>query len=100
MLMVHSCLREICNELHSTKYYTTMADETTDASNKEQLVIIFCYGDHEVEVHEKLVDPYQLERTDAKTVVTVLKDVLTALNLDIHKLRRPVLCWYQYHMPG
>ena len=66
---------------------TQMADETTDASNKEQLVIIFRYVDHELEVHEQLVGLYQLERTDAKTVVTVLKDVLTALNLDIHKLR-------------
>ena len=30
---------------------------------------------------------YQLDTNDAKTIVSVLKDVILALNLDFHKLR-------------
>lgn len=61
-----------------------MADETSDSSNKEQLVIVFRYVDDELQVHEEFVGLYQLDTTDAKTIVTVLK---VALNLDIHRLR-------------
>ena len=36
-LMEHACLWEVTKELQGTQYYTIMADEITDASNKEQL---------------------------------------------------------------
>ena len=40
-LMSHACLREIATQLRSSSYLTLMANETTDSSNKEQLVIVF-----------------------------------------------------------
>ena len=86
-LMAHACLRQICAELQAAKYYTIMADETTDAGNKEQLVIVFRCVDDELQIHEHFVGMYQVDRTDAQTIVAVLKDSLTALNLDIHCLR-------------
>ena len=86
-LMAHACLREITKELQMAQYYTIMADETTDSSNKEQLVNVFRYVDDDLHVHEEFVGLYQLDTTDAKTIVSVLKDVILALNLDIHKLR-------------
>lgn len=39
-LMAHACLRRISAELQHTEFHTMMTDETTDASNKEQLVIV------------------------------------------------------------
>ena len=87
--MAHACLREVTKELQGAKVYTIMADETTDASNKEQLVTVFHYVDDELQVHEEFVGLCQRTpcATDAKTVIAVLKEVILALNLDIHRLR-------------
>ena len=83
-LMSHACLREISSEL---QYYTVMADETTDSSNKQQLVTVFRCVDDVLQVYEEFVGLYQLDKTNAETIVTVLIDVLLALSLDIHRLR-------------
>ena len=65
-----------------------MVDETTNASNKELLVIVFRYVADELQVHEEFVVLYQLDTTDAKTNVAALKDVvILILHLDIHRLR-------------
>ena len=37
--------------------------------------------------YTEFVGLYQLDTTDAKTIVTALKEVMVALNLDIHRLR-------------
>ena len=78
-LMAHSCLREISSELQHAKYYTVIANKTTDSSNKEQLVTVFRSVDDVLQVHEEFVGLYQLDQTNAETIVTVLKDVLLAL---------------------
>ena len=78
----------ITTKLHSAKYYTIMADETTDADNKEQLDVVFCYIHDELQAYEEFVGLYQLDKTDAKSIVATLKDVMVGMNLDIHHLRR------------
>ena len=47
-LIAHACLRQVTEELQGVKYYTIMADETTHARNKEQLVLVFRYVDNEL----------------------------------------------------
>ncbi len=64
-----------------------MADETTDVSNKEQLVSVFRWVGSNFDVHEEYLGLYQLDKTDAETIYLVIKDMLQALNLDIHKVR-------------
>ena len=87
-MMAHACLRKICaTSLQSSEFLTLMADETTDASNKEQLVVVFRCVNDDLEELEQFVGLYQLEATIANIIVTVLKDVMLALNLDIHALR-------------
>ena len=44
--MAHKVLRNINSQLHNASFFTIMADETTDASNEEQVVIIFRYVDN------------------------------------------------------
>ena len=41
--MAHKVLQNINSQLHNASFFTIMADETTDASNEEQLVIVFRY---------------------------------------------------------
>ena len=40
-IMALQVLREVADNLQSTPFYTIMADETTDCSNKEQFVVCF-----------------------------------------------------------
>ena len=48
-----------------------MADETTDVSNMEWLVFVFCWIDAELNVYEEFMGLYQLDRTDAQTIYKV-----------------------------
>ena len=53
-LMAHACLQAISSELQQAQYYTLMADETTNSSNKEQLVTGFLCVDESLQVHEEI----------------------------------------------
>ena len=80
-------LRNIATSLHSAEFYSIMVDETTDVSNKEQAVLCFRWVSDDLIAHEDFVGLYGIENTEAKTLVNVLLDVLTRLNLSIKKLR-------------
>ena len=64
-----------------------MVDETTDVSNKEQAVLCFRWVSDDLIAHEDFVGLYGIENTEAKTLVNMILDVLTRLNLSIKKLR-------------
>ena len=64
-----------------------MVDETTDESNKEQMVVCFRWVDNQFVVHEDFVGLYHLDSTDAHTIVTMIKDVLVRMNLSMHRVR-------------
>ena len=53
-----------------------MVDETTDAANKEQVVICIRWVDSNFEAHEEFVGMHVVDSTDAKTLYQVIKDVL------------------------
>ena len=44
-IMALHILRVITSEIHKAQFHSIMVDECTDASNKEQLVLCFCYVD-------------------------------------------------------
>ena len=54
-VMSHSILRQIANILQSAKFLTVLIDETTDISNKEQVVICFRWVDDKLMGHEEFV---------------------------------------------
>ena len=80
-------LRDIATSLHSAEFYSIMVDETTDVSNKEQAVLCFRWVSDDLIAHEDFVGLYGIENTEAKTLVNMILDVLTRLNLSIKKLR-------------
>ena len=73
--------------LHNAKFYSLMVDETTDISKKEQAVLCFRWVSNDLIAHEKFVGLYGIENTEAQTLVNIILDVLTWLNLSIKKLR-------------
>ena len=80
-------LRDIATSLHSAEFYSIMVDKTTDVSNKEQAVLCFRWVSDDLIAHEDFVGLYGIENTEAKTLVNMILDVLTRLNLSIKKLR-------------
>ena len=45
-----------------------MADETTDSSNREQVVIFFRWVDNSLSAHEEFIGRQQVDRIDAATI--------------------------------
>ena len=80
---------EICLRFCKTDspFLTLMMEETTDVSNKEQVVIVMRRVSESFEVHEEFLGLYEVSSIDASTLTTVGKDVFARMNLPISKLR-------------
>ena len=81
-------LREISKNFQNSVYYTTMADEVTDSSNKEQFVVCLRWVDHDLVTHEELVGLYAVDNITSETLVNFLKDVLLRMGLSVQNCRR------------
>ena len=86
-IMALKVAETISGNLQATSFYTIMADETTDCSNKEQFVVCFHWVDGGFEVHEDFVGLRYVKSTDAETLSAELKDVLIRLHLSPSKMR-------------
>ena len=86
-IMAHQILRQIASNLQMSPFLTIMADETTDASNYEQVTIVLRWVTEDFQVHEEFIGLYQVPSTDAETLTTTIKDTLTRLNLPLAKIR-------------
>ena len=84
--MSHIILRKLVDCLHLVPFYSLMVDETTNSSNKEQAVICMRWVDDELEAHEEFIGLYQMESTDANSIVAMTRDVMLRLNISFAKL--------------
>ncbi len=50
-VMALQVLQEVASSIHSASFVTLMVDETTDASNREQVVLRIRWVDANFEVH-------------------------------------------------
>ena len=79
--MALGMMRQISANIQNATFFTIMADETADVSNKEQLVICIRWVDDCFVIHEDFIGLHPLERTTADQVVTILKNALLRMNL-------------------
>lgn len=86
-VMALKVLRDVAASLHSSKFFTIMADETTDVANQEQVVICLRWVDDDFEIHEEFIGLYKVDSIAASTLVQVIKDVLLRMNLSLDKAR-------------
>ena len=80
-------LRKIASKLHEEPFYTIMVDETTDVTNREQVVICLRYVDDHFVAHEEFLGLYTVDNICSDTLAALIKDVLLRLNLSISKAR-------------
>ena len=85
--MALQVLRQVVESIQSAPFLTIMIDETTDVSNKEQVVVCFRWVDNNLEPHEEFIGLYQVESTQSSILVATIRDVLQRVNVSITKLR-------------
>lgn len=86
-VMALQVLREIVKNLQNSPFYTIMVDETTDVSNREQVVLCLRWVDERFDVHEEFTGLYTVDNISANTLVAVIKDALLRMNLTLNKVR-------------
>lgn len=80
-------LRQVVESICSAPFLSLMVDETTDVSNREQVVVCFRWVDRNLEPHEEFIGLCQVEFTQASTLVATIHDVLQRLHVPLTKLR-------------
>ena len=53
-----------------------MLDETTDCSNKEQVVLVFRWVDENLTAHEDFVGLYVTDSINSAALVAIIRDTL------------------------
>ncbi|KAL5509716.1 hypothetical protein EMCRGX_G005134 [Ephydatia muelleri] len=77
-------IRDIASSIRDARYFTIMADEMTDASNREQVVECFRWVGSDF---EDFVGFHKVDKVNADTLAAVIKDVVLRMNLDLHNCR-------------
>ncbi len=85
-VMALQVLQEVASLIHLASFVPSMVDETTDASNREQVVLCIHWVDANFEVHEDFIGLFMVDTIDADMITAVTFDILRRLNLILHTL--------------
>ena len=75
----------IWNIITSVQSVPLMINETTDCTNKEQVVIIICWVDDSLSMHGEFIDLYEVENIEA-ILVSATEDTLLRAKISAHKI--------------
>lgn len=84
-IMAHKVLRSVLAEISSHSWFSLLADETRDISNREQLVLCLRWVLDHYEIFEDQIGLIQLDNTTAETIYSSLKDSLLRLGIPFDK---------------
>ena len=86
-IMGQTIVRDLASKMRQSEYFAILADETTDKSNREQLVVCLRWIDQKLNINEDFVGLYLIDNTKADTIAHAIKDVLIRLNISVSKCR-------------
>ena len=86
-IMAHQVMRDLSKAIRSSLYFTIMADECTDISNKEQFTICVRWVDDSLVDHEDFIALYQVNDIGASTLTDTIKDTLLCMGLSLSQCR-------------
>ena len=66
-----SWVRWIVADIQNALFYAVMVDETTDCSNKEEVVLALCWVDDSLVIHEDYIGLYSVLSISAGTLTVV-----------------------------
>ena len=73
--MLQTMARDIAQNIRNIVYYSIMADETTDISNREQCVLVLRHVDVDLVTHEYFIGLYKVDSIDSNTLTRRLRTV-------------------------
>ena len=71
-IMAMKVLHNLIAPIQAATFICIMADETTDAANKEQVVVCLRWVDNALEAHEDFIGLYKVESTETSAVLAVM----------------------------
>ena len=74
-VMALQILRDVAANIRNSTFFSIMADETTDKTNREQVVIFLRWMDDNLLPHEDSIGMHKVDKIDAETIKTVILDV-------------------------
>ncbi|XP_041472559.1 52 kDa repressor of the inhibitor of the protein kinase-like [Lytechinus variegatus] len=86
-IMALQVLREVASSIRNGVFFSILADECTDISNKEQLTLCIRWIDEKLEPHEEFIGFYHIPNIKADTIVAVIKDAVMRMNLSLSNCR-------------
>ena len=86
-IMAQQVLRHIALQLQRAVFFTIMVDETTDCSNKEQVVLAFRWVDENLAAHEDFVGLYLTDNITSAALVTIIEDTILRMNIKLEHCR-------------
>ncbi|XP_066910497.1 zinc finger MYM-type protein 1-like [Clytia hemisphaerica] len=86
-IMATLTLLEKLKDIDERRFFSMIADEGTDISNKEQLSFCLRTVDENLEAYEDFIGFHQLENIKSDVIVRVIKDILLRLNLSLENCR-------------
>ena len=85
--MYLNIIRKIASQIQESDFFCIMCDECCDVSNRKQLVICIRWVDSKLQAHEEFIGMYVLSDIKSNTIVAVIKNTPTRLNLSLKKCR-------------
>ena len=86
-IMANSINRDIAKKIRQAKYFSLMADEVTDVSNRDQVVVCMHWVDDKFESHEDFLGLYKVDDIHSNTIFATLHDILLHINLSLTNCR-------------
>ena len=86
-IMALQVLREIASSIQNTRFLTLMADEMTDAANKEQVVICLRSVDDNFVCNEDFIGLYVVQSKQKVIVLFTFSKAMVRMNLSLDNCR-------------
>ena len=86
-IMALSILRDVAKNIRNSVFYSIMADETTDISNREQFVLVLRHVDEKLVAHEEYIGLYKVASIDSDSLTKTIEDCLLRMNLSLNNCR-------------
>lgn len=86
-VMALKILRDVAAHIREDGFFSIMVDETTDQSNREQVVIVIRHVDSDLNVQEEFIGLCMVPSIDAATLTSVILDTLVRMNISLSKCR-------------
>lgn len=86
-IMALSILRDVAQNIKNSVFYSIMADETTDKSNREQIVLVIRHVNENLEPQEEFIGLTKVPSIDADTLTKTIEDCLLRMNLSLNNCR-------------